>query len=333
MNLFEEDIISVATSDYSWNKLKDKTVLISGGTGFIGQFIIEVIKYRNEKFADNIKVISLSRHPLDNTRNIFYLKQDVTEPINIEQEIDFILHLASNTHPKQYAAYPVDTIITNVSGCYNLLNLAVKKNVSRFLLASSVEIYGSGLKEAIAEADCGYIDCNTVRAGYNEGKRVSESLCQSFGQQYGVDCVVARLARVFGADKKQDSKAIAQFFEKAVKGEDIVLKSKGLQRFSYCYVADAVGGILKVLLDGQSGQAYNISEDDEGKNLKDYASLIAGFAGKKVVFDFNADNAGVSVADYAVLNCDKLKSLGWKPLYSTSTAMKRTFNILTGAIR
>lgn len=328
MALSEEDIVSVATLDYGWNKLKNKTILISGGTGFIGQFIIEVIKYRNQNFADNIKVISLSRHPLADSENIIYLKQDVTEHINLEQEIDFILHLASNTHPKQYAAYPVDTIITNVSGCHNLLELAVEKNVSRFLLASSVEIYGSGLKDAIKEQDCGYIDCNTVRAGYNEGKRVSESLCQSFAAQYGVDCVIARLARVFGADKKQDSKAIAQFFEKAVNNEDIVLKSKGLQRFSYCYVADAVSGILKVLLDGQNGQAYNISEDDEGNNLKDYASLIAGFAGKKVVFDFNADNAGVSVADFAVLNCDKLKLLGWEPLYATSVAMERTFRIL-----
>lgn len=328
MNLLKEDIISVATLNYDWNKLKNKTVLISGGTGFIGQFLIEVIKYRNENFADNIKIISLSRHPLASTQDIIYLKQDVTERIDIDGEIHFILHLASNTHPKQYAAYPVDTIITNVSGCHNLLELAVKKNVTRFLLASSVEIYGSGLNKPITEADCGYIDCNTARAGYNEGKRVSESLCQSFKAQYGVDCVIARLSRVFGADKKQDTKAIAQFFGKAVNGEDIVLKSKGLQRFSYCYVADAVSGILKVLLDGQSGQAYNISEEDEGKNLKDYASLIAEFAGKKVVFDYNADNAGASVADFAVLNCDKLKSLGWEPLYQPSEAMERTFRIL-----
>lgn len=328
MKLFEEDIKCVASLNYAWEKLKDKTILISGGTGFIGQFLIEVVKYRNENFGDNIKIISLSRHPLKNTHNVIYLKQDVTQPINLDGEVDYILHLASNTHPKQYAAYPVDTIITNVLGCNNLLELAVKKQVTRFLLASSVEIYGSKLKDAVKEEDCGYIDCNTARAGYNEGKRVSESLCQSYKAQYGADCVIARLARVFGPDKKQDTKAIAQFFERALNSEDIILKSKGLQRFSYCYVADAVSGILKVLLDGQNGQAYNISEDDEGKNLKDYASLIAGFANRKVVFDLNADNSGVSVADFAILNCDKLKSLGWQPMYSPSEAMQRTFHIL-----
>lgn len=327
-SLEKEDIITVAELQYNWDKLKNKTILISGGTGFIGQFFIEVIKYRNEKFDDNIKVISLSRRPLTNEKNIIYVKQDITKPVDLDGGIDYILHLASNTHPKQYAANPVETVTANVLGCYNLLELAVKKQVSRFLLASSVEIYGTGLEEPITEQSCGYIDCNTARAGYNEAKRVSESLCQSYRQQYGIDCVIARLARVFGPDKKQDTKAIAQFIEKALNKENVILKSKGLQRFSYCYVADAVSGIFKVLTDGVNGQAYNISGDDEGKNLKDYASLIAGYTGQKVLFDLNSDNAGVSVADYAVLNCDKLKALGWKPLYLPGEAMKRTVRIL-----
>ena len=328
MSLLQEDISSVAHLDYDWEKLKNKTVLISGGTGFIGKFFIAVIKFRNEKFNDNIKVISLSRHPLADDRNVVYLKQDVTEEIKVDQEIDFILHLASNTHPKQYAAYPVDTIVTNVLGCNNLLKLAVQKKISRFLLASSVEIYGEGSGEEIREDYCGYIDCNTARAGYNEGKRVSESLCQSFRQQYGVNCVIARLARVFGADKKQDSKAIAQFLEKAVNGEDILLKSKGEQEFSYCYVADAVSGILKILLDGKDGEAYNLAEDFENKTLGDYAKLIASFANKKVIYDIQ-DVAGASKASYAVINCDKLKALGWEAHYTVSGALERTYQILS----
>lgn len=328
MSPLEEDISFVAHLEYNWEKLKNKTILISGGTGFIGQFLIEVIKVRNEKFGDDIKVISLSRHPQMNARNVIYLKQDVTEDIKLNHEIDFILHLASNTHPKQYAAYPVDTIVTNVLGCNNLLKLAVEKQVSRFLLASSVEIYGDGNGEEMFENYCGYIDCNTARAGYNEAKRVSESLCQSFRQQYGVDCIIVRLARVFGADKKQDSKAIAQFFEKAVNGEDIVLKSKGEQKFSYCYIADAVSGILKILLDGKEGEAYNLADDFENKTLGDYAKLIASFADKKVIFDIN-EVAGASKSNYAVINCDKLKSLGWQPYYTVSGALERTYQILS----
>ena len=100
--------------------------------------------------------------------------------------------------------------------------------------------------------NAGYIDCNNARSGYNEAKRTCEALCQSYRMQYGVDSVVVRLARVFGADNKKDSKAMSQFMEKAVLGEDIILKSKGLQRYSYCYVADAASAIINVLINGKN---------------------------------------------------------------------------------
>ncbi|MDE6075132.1 MAG: NAD-dependent epimerase/dehydratase family protein, partial [Clostridia bacterium] len=183
-----------------------------------------------------------------------------------------------------------------------------------------------GSVNAMDETYCGYIDCNTSRAGYNEAKRVSESLCQSYMQQHGVDVVIGRLARIFGADRKSDTKAIAQFMRKAVDGEDIVLKSKGNQMFSFCYVADAISGLLKVLLEGQTGEVYNISADNEAKTLGEYAKLIAGFAGKNIIYDLQNDK-GASKADYALLDCNKLKLIGWNPLYSVSEGLERTFNI------
>ena len=157
----------------------------------------------------------------------------------------------SRTHPKQYAEDPVGTIMTNICGCDNLLKLAVEKK-ARFLLASSVEIYGQGSEIPMNEKYCGYIDCNLARSGYNEAKRTCEALTQSYRSAFGVDAVIARFARVFGADKKRDTKAMSQFMDKAVLGQDIVLKSKGQQRYSYCYIADAVSGLFKVLLDGQN---------------------------------------------------------------------------------
>lgn len=326
-----QDVRKVADLGYSWDKLKGKTLLISGGTGFIGRFIIEVIKYRNARYFDGIKVLSLSRNPLKDCGGVSYLSHDVTQPVRIDGEVDYILHLASNTHPGQYATDPVGTITANVLGCYNLLGLAVEKRIKRFLLASSVEIYGEGAGREMDESFCGYIDCNTPRAGYNEAKRVSESLCQSFRVQYGLDFVTARIARCFGADRKADTKAIAQFMRNAVEGRDIVLKSDGKQRYSFCYVADAASGILKILLDGKSGEAYNVSGDDEGKTLGDYARLIAGFAERRVVFDTDgSENIGASKATYAIVDCTKLKNTGWKPLYKPSRAMERTYRILSG---
>ena len=100
------------------------------------------------------------------------------------------------------------TITTNVIGCDNLLKLAVEKKAI-FLLASSVEIYGQGTAEPMDEQYCGFLDCNIARSGYNEAKRTCESLCQSYKQQYGIEVKIVRLARVFGADKKLDTKAMS----------------------------------------------------------------------------------------------------------------------------
>ena len=133
--------------------------------------------------------------------------------------------MASNTHPKQYAEDPIGTIMTNIYGCDNLLKLAVEKK-ARFLLASSVEIYGQGTAIPMNEEYCGYIDCNLARSGYNEAKRTCEALTQSYRSVFGVNAVIARFARVFGADKKHDTKAMSQFMDKAVLGEDIILKVK-----------------------------------------------------------------------------------------------------------
>lgn len=321
-----EDIKTIAGLPYTWEKLNGKTLMISGGTGFVGTFISDVIRYRNEHYGSNTKIVSLSRHGGESDNTVEKIAADITKPIQYDGPVDFILHLASNTHPAQYAKDPVGTITTNIIGCDNLLKLAVEKKISRFLLASSVEIYGQGTEEPMNEKYCGYIDCNNARAGYNEAKRTCEALCRSYESQYGVDVVIARLARTVGADHKKDTKAMAQFMDKAVAGEDIVLKSKGNQRFSYSYIADTASGVLKVLLDGIGGEAYNVSDEDEGMTLGDYAGFMAGLAGKKVVFEIE-ENTSVSKASYALLNIDKLKAIGWKPMYTVSDGLRRTYQI------
>ena len=326
-NLELQDIELVGELPYKWDKLTNKTLLISGGTGFIGTFLCNVIRYRNKKYHQNIKVISLAFNQLEDDETVTYLKRDVTQPVLIDGNVDFILHMASNTHPEQYKTDPVGTITGNVFGAYHLLTLAKEKHSTRFVLASSCEIYGDGKDGLMDELYCGYINSNTARAGYNESKRVSESLCQSFAQQYGIESCVFRLARVFGADKtKRDTKAMAQFIRNAVDGEDIVLKSKGLQKYSYVYIADAVSGIFKVLLDGVPGEAYNISADYDDCTLGDYAEYIASLGGRKVIYDI-VDDPNASRAQNALLDNTKIKGIGYKPLFSVKQGLERTYKI------
>lgn len=321
-----EDIKTVAELPYAWDKLNNKIILISGGTGFIGSFLINIFRYRNEHYNSNIRVISLSRNGGDSDSTVRNLKCDINKTINYEKNVDYVIHLASNTHPKQYDMDPVGTITTNVIGCNNLLQFSLTHGVKRFLLASSVEIYGEGNGVPMDERYCGYLECNNARNGYNEAKRTCEALCQSYIKQYGLDCVIARLARVYGADRKKDSKALSQFMQKALANEDILLKSNGKQRFSYCYIADVGSALIKLLLDGISGEAYNVAADDDGQTLGDYAAYIAALANKKVKYEIE-ENDSVSKASYAVLDTKKIGELGWKPIVTVLRGIKHTYDI------
>ena len=322
----EIDDIKDVCSAISFDKLKGKTILISGGTGFIGTYITNIVEYRNKHYKDNIKLISLSRRGGISNSTIKYIKCDINNKIDIDEDIDYIIHLASNTHPKQYKDDPVGTITTNILGCKNLLDLACKKNIKRFLLASSVEIYGECIDKPVTENYSGYIDCNKARSGYNESKRLCESLCQSYKSQFGIDFVTARLSRVIGPDRKEDTKAIAQFINKAINNEDIILNSYGNQLFSYTYVSDAAVAILKLLCDGINGEAYNVSADTDYRTLKDYAEYIAKCTKVKVVFDIKNDEFA-SKASYALLDNHKIKQLGWKPRYTVLEGLSKTIEI------
>ena len=127
-----------------------------------------------------------------------------------------------------------------------------------------------------------------------------------------------------------DTKAISQFIKKAVSGEDIVLKSKGDQFYSYTYVADAVSGLLTILLKGEKGEAYNIADERSDITLKDLAEILAEKAGKKVVFELPdaVENAGYSKATKARLDGSRLKKLGWEAHYDIRTGLSRTVDIL-----
>ena len=179
---------------------------------------------------------------------------------------------------------------------------------------------------------CGYINSNTMRAGYPESKRCGESLCQAYIAQKGLDVVIPRFTRSYGPTMlMSDTKAISQFIKKGIAREDIVLKSAGTQYYSYTYVADAVSGLLTILLCGKCGEAYNIAEEHSDIMLKDLAAIIAGINGKKVVFEIPdaVEAAGYSKATKARLDGSKLAELGWKSHYDIRQGIERTIKILS----
>ena len=352
MNLLEnklylEDVSKVGDLPLPWEKLNNKNIVISGASGLIGSFLVDTLMYKNTHDNLNCHIYALIRNKeramirfnkyLDNSLfNI--VSHDINQTLNLDLDTaDYVLHLASNTHPKLYATDAINTISTNIIGTKNMLDYAVNYKATRFLFASSNEIYGEnrGDTEKFNEEYCGYINSNTLRAGYPESKRCGEALCQAYKHELSLDVVVARLTRSYGPTiLKEDSKALSQFINKAINNEDIVLKSDGSQYYSFLYMADSVSGLLTVLLNGLNGEAYNISDEASDITLKDLATLVASTCGKKVVFDLpdEVEKAGFSKATKARLDNAKLSSLNWHPIYNIKEGIKRTIEILKESI-
>ncbi len=343
-NLYMEDVHYVVNMDIPWEKLKDKRIMISGATGLIGSFLIDVILENNIINKLNCMVYALSRNTekakirfskYSNDPHLIFIPYDVKNPFIQDnlKTIHYVLHLASNTHPLQYSTDPIGTITTNIIGIQNMLDFAVEHRATRFAFASSNEIYGEnrGDVEFFDENYCGYINSNTMRAGYPESKRCGETLCQAYKAQKELNVVIPRFTRSYGPTMlMSDTKAISQFIKKGIAEEDIVLKSAGKQFYSYQYVADSVSGLLTILLCGKNGEAYNIAEEHSDIMLKDLAAAIADISGKKVVFEIpdSVEAAGYSTATKARLNGLKLQALGWKPKYDIKSGIERTIAIL-----
>ena len=342
--MYQEDLAKVINHTPKIKQLHGKSVLMIGASGMIGSFLIDTLMAANEQLGIKIKVYAMGRNRQKlEKRFASYLELDtfeivegdVTEPLPKEIQADYLIHGASNTHPKAYATDPIGTIMTNLAGTEQVLKHAVATQPVRILFLSTVEIYGEnrGDIEKFTEDYCGYIDCNTLRAGYPEGKRVSESLCQAYIAKHDLDIVIPRLCRTFGPTMLlSDTKASSQFILNAVEQKDIVLKSEGNQYFSYVYVGDAVSAILHLLLEGEKGEAYNVSSENFDLRLKELAQQLADISGKQVIFELpdEIEQKGFSKASTAILDNKKIKENGWYPIFELKESLIHTVELVKG---
>lgn len=337
--LYQEDLKQI--SEYIKPEKSQVNILVTGATGLIGSLAVDALLYfnRSPKAAD-IKIYAMSRK-MEKLRErffyagekdgLFFIEQDVIVPLKEDISYDYIIHAASNADPRMYALYPAETIRTNMEGTIQMLEYARKHQRTKVLFTSTMEVYGKAEKSAYAEADYGLVDFNNIRSGYPESKRTAELLCRSYQSEYGVYAVIARLGYIYGPTMtKEDSKVAAQFIRNVLAGQDIVLKSRGEQRRSYCYGADAVAGIFAVLFRGKAGEAYNIANASSVVSIAEMAETAAKIAGKQVVFELpdEIEQRGFSKAQDVLLKTEKLERLGWRGRYMMEEGIRRTVEIL-----
>lgn len=331
--LYKEDIRRLLSAE-GIKALQGKTFLITGATGMVGTMLVDALMALGD-----VKVYAVGRNKEKATERLgeyyssdlfSFIEQDVCAPLP-DVTVDYIIPLASNTHPLAYSQYPIETMLTNIKGVEHALELAVRCQ-AKLIYPSTVEVYGNARGTDIFTEDyTGQLNLATSRACYTESKRTAEALCQSYIAEKGAQVVIARLCRIFGPTMlMSDSKASSQFIKKAINNEDIVLKSEGKQHFSYTYVADAVAGLLTVLLHGENGVAYNVSSEKTNVHLRDFAQICADYNGRKVVFDLPTETEarGYSVAMQAIMSNERIKGIGFLPYYDMADAVRRTIEIL-----
>lgn len=322
-------------------RLAGSSVLITGATGTIGSFVADMLLRYNQISNAKIKLCVAGRniqklqmrYGIWKDPQLTIVRYNILEPICFDQKIEYVIHVAGNAHPTAFNGDPVGTIIGNVNGTYNLLQYAKIHGGKRLLYVSSGEVYGQGdlNLEEFHEEYAGYIDTAAPRSCYPESKRATENLCASYSSQYKFETVIVRPCHTYGPEiTPTDNRANVQFIRNALNGEDIVLKSTGSQIRSYNYVGDCASGIITVLLNGKSGEAYNLANPYVHISISELAAIIANAVGKKVVFSNPSmvDIANRTPITKQVLSSKKLEALGWNPAFSIIDGIENTLRIL-----
>ena len=325
--ILEKDLQTII-KDFDMSVFDNKTVFITGATGLLGSLCVKSLL--TSKF--NIQVIALARNR-NKVEKIFdkffsdkltFVIQDINDEIHYDGQVDYIIHCANSTSSKEFVDKPVETLLTTINGTKNVLEFAKSKTVLGMVYLSSLEVYGVSEKEHLTENDYGYIDILSPRSSYSEGKRTAETLCISYGSEYGIPVKIARLAQTFGAGvSNEDNRVFAQFVRSVVNGDNIILHTKGETKRNYCYTTDAITGIFTVLTKGENNSTYNIANKESYISILEMAKMLENDE-TKVVFEIDNQNRGYNPTVTICLDSSKLESLGWNAKVGIKEMFERT---------
>lgn len=321
--------------------IEGSSFVISGGGGFLGSYFLDLLKFCNDNiFMEPVHIICIDNFitglpdrisHLMGRRDFDIINASISKLGAIDQDADFIIHGASIASPTFYRRYPIETIETNVIGLKNLLEIGVKKKIKSFLYLSSSEVYGDPDESHIPTAEDynGNVSFTGPRACYDESKRLGETLCVNYFQQYGCPIKTVRPFNIYGPGLKlTDRRVIPDFFCDAIKKNKIFVFSDGSPTRSFCYVTDAIEGFMRALLSDYNGEAFNIGNDKTEISIADLAEIIAKIVGG-VEIEFIHSEEKNYLADNPKRRCPDLtksrRLLNYNPKVGLEQGLKRLY--------
>jgi dTDP-glucose 4,6-dehydratase len=340
MNVIEKHDFETVIKQYKvfLEQLHNKTLFVTGATGFIGSAFVKMLLYYNSLFDANIEIVALIRNE-EKAKEMFskFALNKLTFVIGtieklpiISQSIDYIVHGASITSSFDFVKRPVETITTTMIGTQNILELAQRNRVKSMLYLSSMEVYGITNTESskVSERDYGYIDVLNVRNCYPVSKQMAESLCIAYCNQYSVHVSIARLAQTIGSGIDYNDTRVAAYFARSViEKKDIILNTKGTTTRNIIYISDVLSAMLTLMVLGEKGNAYNVAQSNEILTIAETAEMIAHNIAHdqiKVVYDLkDMPEYAVNRNLYLNLDTSKLEKLGWNAMVGVEEAYLR----------
>jgi UDP-glucuronate decarboxylase len=331
-------------------KLSGRNLLIAGGAGFLGYYLVQTALHWN-KLNPSAPPINVT--VLDNfmrgvpdwltalAGSVRLLKHDITQPLPADLgSQQYIVHAASIASPTYYRKYPIETMDANINGLrfildYSRAQSATDRPVEGVLFYSSSEIYGDPTLDNIPTPETyrGNVSCTGPRACYDESKRYGETLCVNFARQHGVPVKVARPFNNFGPGLKiSDRRVIPDFARDILAERDIVMLSDGSAKRTFCYVADAVAGYYKILVKGRPGEAYNIGVETPEISMKELAEKVVALGRELFGYKGKVVHRPSEDSDYLIDNpnrrcpvISKARSeLGYDPQVSLDEGLRRS---------
>lgn len=348
--VIREDLEEIYARDIGWGALGGKSVLVTGAYGMLASYVMYMLLYLREEKHISVSPIAAVRDRgrfagrfggFPGAERVAVIESDLSGALRTDMPVDYIVHAASLASPQHYGVRPIDVLLPNVVGSYHLLNLAAEKRAEGYLLFSTGDVYGAPEgASAVTESDYGAMDPLDIHNCYGESKRMAETMCMAFLRQKGVPVKIARIWHTYAPtmDIAGDPRVFSSFVGNIVRGEDIVMKSDGASRRSFCYISDAVAGYFTVLLKGEAGVAYNVCNESQTVSVAELAETLAGLYPERGIGVVRKKrDAGESYSENillkgreAVPSSAKLRGLGWEPVVDIRTGFGRVVRYIEG---